>query len=346
MKNTFFVFLLIISTHVYSINVGVLAPMPYPASQCYHHSHSLVEQLQDRGHTAHYIYLETKSYKNCGIKHELHLGKYDVVLDYEQPGCLDAYDVLVTITDSLLSPKDKKKAIYVMVEPLMIQPQLATIKDYEQYRDIFVWKHELANNKNIHKSFYSTFKGIHPEFIPFKERKLVCLINAYLTWCLHWKGELYSERRVIAEFYDKHHPQSLTFHGGRGWDDLNIKIHRGHCNDKGLVQRNHKFCYCYENNVCDDYYITEKILDCFQSRCVPIYKGCTKITDFIPQETFIDANQFNSVSEIHDFINNMDEETWLGYIHAIEKFAASDASKFFKKEYLNNAVIQVIEKNL
>lgn len=343
MKKITFLLLLFTANSLFPLKVGVVALMPYPWSCSCPHYNELIAQLQQKGHTAHFIYLSSNKYRNCGIVHTLNLNETDIELDYENKNCLDSFDVLITINDNCLRPKDQKKAIYVMAEPLMIQPQFQSLDSYNKYRDIFAWRHELANNQNIHKGFYPSLSDVHPDFTPFKDRKLCCLINSFLNMP-HWKGELYSQRKIIAQFYDKFFPELLTFHGGRGWDGFNIKIHKGHCPDKGLIQRNHKFCYCYENSINEEYYISEKIQDCFVNRCVPIYLGCTRITDFIPKETFIDARQFKGVKEIHEFISNMDEETWLGYIKAIEAFVSSEESRFFKKEYFINSIIEVIEK--
>jgi len=82
------------------------------------------------------------------------------------------------------------------------------------------------------------------------------------------------------------------------------------------------------------------------NRCVPIYLGSSRITDYIPKETFIDARNFKSLSDMHKWISSMDETTWLTYIHAIEAWHKSNKSAFFTKERYVKMVTDEVFKSL
>lgn len=56
--------------------------------------------------------------------------------------------------------------------------------------------------------------------------------------------------------------------------------------DKWEVLKNSKYAIAYEN-FHNDYYWTEKIIDCYLSYTMPIYYGCKKIEDFFPKDSFI-----------------------------------------------------------
>lgn len=51
----------------------------------------------------------------------------------------------------------------------------------------------------------------------------------------------------------------------------------------------HKYCVVVENFI-DDYYFTEKLLDCFASMTVPIYIGATKISRFFNEHGIIQVD--------------------------------------------------------
>jgi alpha(1,3/1,4) fucosyltransferase len=54
-------------------------------------------------------------------------------------------------------------------------------------------------------------------------------------------------------------------------------------------------------------YINEKIFDSFVARCVPIYYGADNITDYVPQDCFINRRQFRSESEYLKYIKAIQE---------------------------------------
>ena len=56
--------------------------------------------------------------------------------------------------------------------------------------------------------------------------------------------------------------------------------------DKWEVLQHSKYAIAYEN-FQNDYYWTEKIMDCFLSYTMPIYFGCTAIENYFPKNSFI-----------------------------------------------------------
>lgn len=56
--------------------------------------------------------------------------------------------------------------------------------------------------------------------------------------------------------------------------------------DKWSVLEDAKYAIAYENFE-NDYYWTEKIIDCYLSYTMPLYFGCRAISDFFPKESYI-----------------------------------------------------------
>ncbi|MHB1105107.1 MAG: glycosyltransferase family 10 domain-containing protein [Lutibacter sp.] len=56
--------------------------------------------------------------------------------------------------------------------------------------------------------------------------------------------------------------------------------------DKWKVLKNSKYAIAYEN-FQNDYYWTEKIIDCYLSFTMPIYFGCNSIENFFPKNSYI-----------------------------------------------------------
>ena len=242
------------------------------------------------------------------------------------------------ISQNQLAPNSKvaKKTILICMEPKIFCKELYDKKITDKYACVFTFDHNLCKGNKYEKMFYpSLYKDVFDlsdDFIPFTDRKLACLLNSIIE--IDSPEENYSKRVAVAKFYDENFPNELILYGIRGWEKYKLSIYRGFCSwhDQDRLFKEHKFCFCYENWENDAHYISEKILICFQNQCVPVYKGCTRITEYIPKETFINANDFNSIAEIHEFISKMDEETWMAYINAIRKFISSDESTVFTNQ--------------
>jgi hypothetical protein len=82
---------------------------------------------------------------------------------------------------------------------------------------------------------------------------------------------------------------------GRGYKEIPTKL-------DGL--KDYKFSIAIENDKID-YYFTEKIIDCFITGTIPIYWGCPSIGNFFDINGIL---TFNTIDELNDIINNLDNE--------------------------------------
>lgn len=76
--------------------------------------------------------------------------------------------------------------------------------------------------------------------------------------------------------------------------------------------KDYMFSIIIENNI-DDYYFTEKILNCFATGTIPIYIGARHIADFFNPEGIIQAN----VNNIREITSNIKEEEYIKRLQAI-----------------------------
>ena len=76
----------------------------------------------------------------------------------------------------------------------------------------------------------------------------------------------------------------------------------------------YKFSIVIENSIQDTYF-TEKIIDCFATKTVPIYYGTSKITDFFDKDGII---PFTTVDELKEIIDNITDQDYSKMIKGIE----------------------------
>lgn len=81
----------------------------------------------------------------------------------------------------------------------------------------------------------------------------------------------------------------------------------GKVKNKLEFQKKYKFCIAYENSVKPGY-TTEKILQAYQSNCIPIYYGSETIKDDFNPETFINAHDFDNNNDLINYIKKVDTD--------------------------------------
>lgn len=228
-------------------------------------------------------------------------------------------------------------------------------------RKIYTWNDTLVDNKKIVKfNLPYVKKALTRTKKDNMNRKLICLINSnkHIPSALtlvnkDWK-ELYSERLKAIRFFEEHCGEQFALFG-KNWNKrrrFNIKdlvmgpekfpSYRGpipkKLHSKINVLANYKFSVCYENCIAPGY-ISEKILDCFVSGSVPIYYGAPNISDFIPEDSYIDFRKFKSYSKLLSYISDLPESKYKSYVRAGRRFMNS-------KEFKNNWSADAFEKML
>lgn len=79
----------------------------------------------------------------------------------------------------------------------------------------------------------------------------------------------------------------------------------GAVSDKYAFESRHKFSLCYENGRHDGY-TTEKIVQAFAARTIPIYWGDPMISRVFNPDSFINVSDYSSFEEVIDYIKFLD----------------------------------------
>ena len=138
----------------------------------------------------------------------------------------------------------------------------------------------------------------------------------------------------------KHQGLEIDFYG-KGINYIEKK-------EDGLLD--YKYSLAIENS-CQDYYFTEKIMDCFLCYTVPIYCGCTNISKFFPEKSYIQIdidNPQEALKIIRDTLSNDDYLARLPYLEEsrnliFEKYNLAKLIKNLEPEILANMERNQIE---
>ena len=110
-------------------------------------------------------------------------------------------------------------------------------------------------------------------------------------------------------------------------------------NEKILALKNYNFSIIIEN--CqEDYYFTEKIIDCFLSGSVPIYWGCPSIHKFFNIDGIY---TFNTIEELLTILNNISPELYISKLDVIEE-NFNEAKKYVDFKLNEKEILNLCEK--
>lgn len=259
--------------------------------------------------------------------------------------------------------KNRKKNILFIVEPPIVNPFNYMKILHSLFVKVYTWNDDFIDNKKYYKfNIPKTNVGIKTQKVPFKRKKLAILMNANWVTFLPFRllsfptKELYSERVRALFFFDTRYPSDFSLYG-RGWNEpawfsisqrlfgyKKYSTYKGgfRSQDKYKILSNFKFALCFEN--CEiSGYISEKIIDCFKARCVPVYLGAPNIADFISRKCFIDFRRFKNYNQLGSFLETTDEKTYDSYIGEIEKFLVS---REYTDRWTTNAFVKLFERNI
>lgn len=254
-----------------------------------------------------------------------------------------------------------KKALFVYESPI-INP-FNHLKFLHRFFDVvYTWNDNQVDGGK-RKKFFVTQMDLDSSVTKkdFKAKKLISFINSNKAapWLFKLispaEKDLYYERIKVSDFFEEKVPSQFDLFG-KGWNEKKkfgktkyYSVFRGPVSwdDKLETLSNYKFSVCYENSIANGY-ITEKIFDCFKSKCVPLYLGAPNITEFIPKETFVDVRDFNDYEELFKFITSMDETTHENYIAAGQSFINSEETRkrWSQKSFFNLIVSLTKEKSI
>ena len=208
-------------------------------------------------------------------------------------------DKLVIYTDDQIPTHTSKESIAWLIEPRQIK--LAGYKyiekNYKQFKNIWTYDKNLINT--IPNAIFYPFGGC---WIEYDQRKI------------HPKNKLFSIICSNKNKTDGHKLRHKIISAssnkidvfGREYKKINNKI-------KGL--RDYYYHFVIEN-VKNDYWFTEKLIDSFITGTIPIYWGCPSIGDFFNTEGMI---IFNDLLELKTKLKQCTVEFYQENISAIKE---------------------------
>ncbi len=286
----------------------------------------LGEYLKNRGHTISTIDMEP-------------LEQYDAIIFFDYPTKLNS------LFRKLISMPGAPPLYLVIFEPSIIRPDNWDINNHKYFKKIFTSNLNFIDNKRYF-SLQIPFK-IEKDLKYFSiEKPNFCVLIASNKYSNGY-GELYSERRKVIRWFEKHHASEFDLYGV-DWDRLffpafgrlNFLLsaiykrvswlprfnlypsYRGRISQKRNTLCRYKFSICFENAVVSGW-VTEKILDCFMAGVVPVYLGAPEIESLIPPDTFIDMRKFSSYEDLYQYLHSMDSQVYQEYLRAIADFLSS-----------------------
>tara|TARA_R110001599_G_scaffold5950_1_gene29493 strand:- start:656 stop:1567 length:912 start_codon:yes stop_codon:yes gene_type:complete len=110
---------------------------------------------------------------------------------------------------------------------------------------------------------------------------------------------------------------------------------------KQVWNRNSMFHIAVENSRNLNYY-TDKIVDCFATKTIPIYWGAPNIEDYFNKEGII---TFENEDDLVEILNNLTEEDYKNRLEAIEENHILALENGFFFDRLENTLDKIIELN-
>ena len=266
--------------------------------------------------------------------------------------------------------KSKIPKYVLLYESPQVRPINQSKLHLAQYRRVFTWRDDLVDGKQFIKLNLPNKIIVNNTRGWSGRDKLCCLISANKSVPHKTPLELYSERVNTIRWFEQNAPRDFDLFGG-GWDAPAAKpglanrivrkfknhlpkgkekvyfpSYRGKVASKLETMQQYRFSICYENVRDLPGYITEKIWDSFFAGCVPVYWGAPNITDYIPDNCFIDRRRFASHEELYKFMVDMSEAEYTAYQERIAFFLSSEKARPFSAEAFAETIVNTIVSDL
>ncbi len=316
----------------------------FPVDAAFH-----TQMLQTRGYDGRVILTSIDEYDAELLKRKGRIHKFLRLINLDFPFHASVAEEVDKIVFFNIDPRiirrydisrfPKERLVLFMWEPKTVLPQMYTDQIHDCFSKVYTWDDSLVDNKSYFKFYYPVLRPQIDGIPPFNEKKLCALVASNLTSKDPY--ELYSHRKETIAYFEAVNEPGFEFYG-RGWDPLEHPSYRGEAPEKLSTIKNYRFYICYENREKTQGYVTEKIFDCFAAGTVPIYWGASNISDFVPQDCFINRADFATLGELHNFISFMPEEVYNEYLLRAELFLKSPVAKKFSYETFGQAFYEAV----
>ena len=205
-----------------------------------------------------------------------------------------------------------RKVIFILTEPPVVNSWgWKYLKYYSWlFKVILTWNSELCRQKKkyIHYHFPQRFDESKYPYYKSKNKKNLCLM-LHANKTSNAPGELYSLRREIIRYFERRSDALLDVYG-YGWNDEKRRtpfftnLYKGTTPDKKETYSEYYFTFCIDNCVVPGY-ITYDPLIAMSTGTVPIYLPMPDSLQYIPENTFVNYNHFQTLDELVSYIKSI-----------------------------------------
>lgn len=173
-----------------------------------------------------------------------------------------------------------QKAIAVLLEPrsMVGDAYEYCLEHPGQFKYIFTHDSELLKLTNAR---YLNWSSVWATTDSTKDRD-ISLVSSWKDWC-----PLHHARIELAKYFED--KQKVDVYGSYRNKDAWVSTEQAH--------EHYKFAIVIENDI-DEYWYTEKLLNCFSNKVVPIYVGATRIGDIFNADGIIQVSDWRLIPEI------------------------------------------------
>ncbi len=213
------------------------------------------------------------------------------------------YEKRVSVSyDTLEHDSSADVKVLVQIEPPSIMDNIGLIIDnHEKFDLILTWNEDLFHLPNVQKFIFGCCWIEWDEFKSNKQK--VCSFNtSHKGWA------------------PGHQLRQQIWEGLDGVEDLNgfgIIKHKSppRTPNKNFLFETSKYHIVVENEQRNNW-ITEKLIDCFASKTIPIYWGASNIGEYFNTDGII---IFNTIEELKYILDNLDEKFYDDCTNIIEE---------------------------
>jgi hypothetical protein len=267
----------------------------------------------------------------------------------------------------LTKTEETPRLVYIRQAPSSIS-QDNLLSNFTQFIPLFdsilTWNDGIAETcERFSKHYipqYTEQKEI--EHLDFDKKKLLVNISSRKYSPTKHPEELYTAREGVIEYYDDYHPNEFTLHGYH-WNErprlidtyyhqviksTDYSVYKGIIEDKTDAYRTHRFALSFENMTGIEGYVSEKMFDCLRSGIVPVYWGANNVSEYVPEDVFIDYREYGTPASLHERLRSVTEQEHGEFIKSAQEFLRKDASQFSIENYaqtLENEILAEEERH-
>lgn len=171
------------------------------------------------------------------------------------------------------------------------------------------------------------------------KHKIEGMTDTHLKFCnfVYSNSKASKER---GEFFELLNRYKRVDSGGKYKNNLGYLI-----DDKYIFQKNYKFSIAFENASTPGY-TTEKIVQAFAARTVPIYWGNPLISREFNTKAFINCHDYGSFEEVIEVIKKVDsdDELFWGYLNAPMLTAEQEANVNITKREFEKFIVRIFSQ--